>query len=195
MSSITTEKRETILTCAAKAFSKIGFKKTSIDDIARLAGVAKGTVYLAAPSKEDLFYQVVYREVRQWQAHCFQCIDPRESADALLQTLVSEATKYVISRPILFDLVCGKLAESMPKWTQRFDDLRLIGRANLVEVLKLGIRQGIFRPELDVDVVAGLLQDFQLAPWILRGPQSPEDTFRAGRVGVDLILNGLKGHQ
>jgi AcrR family transcriptional regulator len=89
MSSITTEKRETILTCAAKAFSKIGFKKTSIDDIARLAGVAKGTVYLAAPSKEDLFYQVVYREVRQWQAHCFQCIDPRESADALLQTLVS----------------------------------------------------------------------------------------------------------
>jgi AcrR family transcriptional regulator len=192
MSSITADKRETILSCAAKAFAKIGFKKTSVDEIARLAGVAKGTVYLAAPSKEDLFYQVVYREVRQWQAHSFQFVDPREPADKLLLTLVTEATKYVTSRQILVDLLCGKLGESMPKWTQRFDDLRAIGRATLIEVLKLGVRQGVFREGMDIETVASLLQDFQLAPWMLRGPMSVEENIKVGNVGVDLILNGLR---
>ncbi len=191
MSSITTEKRESILVHAAKAFCKLGFRKTSVDDIARAAGVAKGTVYLAAPSKEDLFYQVVYREVRDWQAHCFRFVDPRTSADQLLKILVNEATSYVISRPILVDLLCGKLGESMPKWTARFDDLRAIGRANLIEVLRLGVRQGVFRSSLDVETVASLLQDFQLAPWVLHGPASSEQMRHGADVGVDLILNGL----
>jgi AcrR family transcriptional regulator len=191
MSSITSERRESILHHAAKAFCKLGFKKTSIEDIAVSAGVAKGTIYLAAPSKEDLFYQVVYREVRDWQAHCFRFVDPRQPADQLLRTLVSEATSYIISRSILVDLLCGKLGESMPKWTLRFDDLRAIGRANVIEVLKLGIRQGVFASDLNVDIVSSLLQDFQIAPLIIRGVQSAEDMRRTSDVGVDLILNGL----
>ena len=191
MSSITADKRESILVHAAKAFCKLGFRKTSVDDIARAAGVAKGTIYLAAPSKEDLFYQVVYREVRDWQAHCFRFVDPRQPADTLLKTLVTEANSYAISRPILLDVLCGKLSESMPKWTDRFDDLRAIGRANLIEVLKLGVRQGVFRAELDIETVAALLQDFQLAPFVLRGPASPEEMQRGAAVGIDLVLHGL----
>ena len=50
-------KKECILDSAVKAFAKLGFKKASVDDIARDAGVAKGTVYLACESKEDLFFQ------------------------------------------------------------------------------------------------------------------------------------------
>ncbi|MGZ5968756.1 MAG: TetR/AcrR family transcriptional regulator, partial [Polyangiales bacterium] len=59
-------KKECILTEAGKAFTRFGFKKTSVDEIAKKAGVAKGTVYLAAESKEDLFYQVLHRELRAW---------------------------------------------------------------------------------------------------------------------------------
>src|SRR5436190_555554 len=58
------EKKETILDAATRAFARFGFKKASIEDIAKEAGVAKGTVYLACESKEDLYYQAVHREVR-----------------------------------------------------------------------------------------------------------------------------------
>ena len=50
-------KRETILESATRLFARLGFKKCSIDEIARAAGVAKGTIYLACDSKTDLFYQ------------------------------------------------------------------------------------------------------------------------------------------
>ncbi len=39
-------KKDCILLQAARAFARFGFKKASIDDIAREAGVGKGTVYL-----------------------------------------------------------------------------------------------------------------------------------------------------
>src|SRR5207253_6325715 len=58
-------KKECILVEAARAFARWGFKKTSVDEIAKAAGVAKGTIYLAAESREDRFYQAVDRAVRR----------------------------------------------------------------------------------------------------------------------------------
>lgn len=51
----TDAKREAILDAALTLFGRYGYRRTSIDDIAREAGVAKGTVYLYVPSKEALF--------------------------------------------------------------------------------------------------------------------------------------------
>jgi AcrR family transcriptional regulator len=48
-------KREAILQAALELFGRYGYRRTSIDDIARQAGVAKGTVYLYVESKEALF--------------------------------------------------------------------------------------------------------------------------------------------
>lgn len=49
------DKRATILGAALKLFGQYGFRRTSIDDIAREAGIAKGTVYLYVETKEALF--------------------------------------------------------------------------------------------------------------------------------------------
>jgi AcrR family transcriptional regulator len=48
-------KREAILEAALQLFGRYGYRRTSIDDIARAAGVAKGTVYLYVENKEALF--------------------------------------------------------------------------------------------------------------------------------------------
>lgn len=48
-------KRDAILSAALELFGRYGFRRTSIDDIARTAGIAKGTVYLYVENKEALF--------------------------------------------------------------------------------------------------------------------------------------------
>ena len=48
-------KRAAILRSAQKLFSQYGYRRTSIDDIAREAEIAKGTVYLSFNSKEEIF--------------------------------------------------------------------------------------------------------------------------------------------
>jgi len=45
-----------VLQAAEKLFAKKGFYPTAIDDIAKEARLAKGTIYLYFDSKEDLFF-------------------------------------------------------------------------------------------------------------------------------------------
>jgi AcrR family transcriptional regulator len=49
------EKHEAILAAAKQLFGHYGYRRTSIDDIAQEARVAKGTVYLYFKSKEEIF--------------------------------------------------------------------------------------------------------------------------------------------
>src|SRR6201988_808730 len=62
-------KRAAILDAAMKLFSQYGYRRTSIDDIARQAEIAKGTVYLSFKSKEEIF-----------RALCVRLIERSESA-------------------------------------------------------------------------------------------------------------------
>jgi AcrR family transcriptional regulator len=56
-----TDKRDRILDAAQKLFVRYGVKRTSIDDVAREAGIAKGTVYLSFKSKAELFAAIANR--------------------------------------------------------------------------------------------------------------------------------------
>src|SRR5260370_23982321 len=52
------EKRPRILQEAQSLFIRYGVKRTSIDEVARAADIAKGTLYLYYDSKEVLFAEV-----------------------------------------------------------------------------------------------------------------------------------------
>jgi AcrR family transcriptional regulator len=54
-----TERRDAILAAAIEEFSARGFAATRLDDVAKRAGVAKGTIYLYFRDKESLFLELV----------------------------------------------------------------------------------------------------------------------------------------
>jgi AcrR family transcriptional regulator len=187
-------KKDCILLEAARAFARFGFKKASVDDIAKGAKVAKGTIYLACESKEDLFYQVLHRDVRSWVADVSKLIDPRVPADELLAMMSKAALMYLDQRPLVRDLLFGKTAELLPNWAERLQELRSLGSAGVIEVLKLGGRQGVFRADLDVEAMASLLQDLQLTTYLFhnRGADREARLDRRMRAGLDMILNGIR---
>jgi AcrR family transcriptional regulator len=53
------ERRDAILAAALEEFAVAGFAATRLDDVARRAGVAKGTIYLYFRDKESLFQELV----------------------------------------------------------------------------------------------------------------------------------------
>tara|TARA_R110002153_G_scaffold273590_1_gene444871 strand:+ start:228 stop:809 length:582 start_codon:yes stop_codon:yes gene_type:complete len=55
--------RDKILSVASKLFSRYGFHKTSMDEIAKTARKAKGSLYYHFASKEDLFKEIVSKEI------------------------------------------------------------------------------------------------------------------------------------
>jgi AcrR family transcriptional regulator len=53
------ERRDAILSAALDEFSIRGFEAARLDDVARRAGVAKGTIYLYFRDKESLFQELI----------------------------------------------------------------------------------------------------------------------------------------
>ena len=54
-------RRAAILDAALPVFGQYGYRRTSMDDIAREAGIAKGTIYLSFASKEEVFQALSQR--------------------------------------------------------------------------------------------------------------------------------------
>jgi TetR/AcrR family transcriptional regulator, fatty acid metabolism regulator protein len=58
------ERENLILQAAEEVLSEKGYHETSMDEIAARVGIAKGTVYLHFPSKEDLIFALFERELQ-----------------------------------------------------------------------------------------------------------------------------------
>ena len=186
-------KKECILLEAARCFARWGFKKASIDEIAKAAGVAKGTVYLAADSKEDLYYQALHREVRKHVAEISKLIDPRTPADQILMQMSLEGQRRLESSPLVRELLTGRTSELLPLWSERLHALRLLGSGAVVEVLKLGVRQGLFREDLDVEATAQLLQDLQTIGYLFySNPLHAAELPRLQLAAFELVMRGLR---
>ncbi len=187
-------KREKILESAVREFARHGFKKASIESIAEAAGVGKGTIYLAAETKEDLFYQAVHREVRAWSSACGRHIDPTRDAEELFVESAAVAFQYLDDHPLVRDLLFGTHNLILQEWPDRLEQLQQLGRANAIEILGIGVRQGRFRAELDLAQVATIIEDVMIATHILHplDARSPERLAQRMRTGLDLLLNGLR---
>ncbi len=57
------EKLESILDTAKKMFARYGLQKTSLDEVARMARVAKATIYNYFGSKDSVYLEVLRREM------------------------------------------------------------------------------------------------------------------------------------
>jgi AcrR family transcriptional regulator len=187
-------KRECIVVAAAKAFARFGFKKASVDEIAKDAGVAKGTIYLAAENKEDLLYQALLHELREWNAQQAKLIDPRKDALEILGELAQRGLEILNQRPLVKQLVEGELHALLPRWADRFDDLNELTRRNTADVLRLGVKQGRFREDLDVEETATLLLDLQVSTMMFHNRERPDRAERRARRiagAFALITRGL----
>ena len=58
------DRRQAILTAALEEFSAQGFSAARLDDVARRAGVAKGTIYLYFRDKDALFEELIRSSLR-----------------------------------------------------------------------------------------------------------------------------------
>ncbi len=80
--------KDKILFAAGNIFSKFGFHKTTVDEIARAAHKAKGSVYRYFSNKEDLFEGVVDKEFQVLRGELIKAIDSGRNAKEKLRNYI-----------------------------------------------------------------------------------------------------------
>lgn len=62
------DRRQEIMEAAAKSFSLFGYKATTMDQVAKIANVGKGTIYTFFSNKEELFNAIVLKMIEEMKA-------------------------------------------------------------------------------------------------------------------------------
>lgn len=189
---IIADKREAILRAATHVFARNGYFNSKVADVASVAGIADGTVYLYFKSKEEILRSIFERSVgeaiAEARAQLIKLTDAREKlrriAHLHLERLGADRDLAVVFQVEL---------RGSTKFMEEFSAAGLASYLCLIrETLEEGQRAGLFRAELNAKVVAKILfgaLDEMATNWIL-SPRPYKLAPMADQV-LDIFLNGV----
>ena len=186
-------KRDAILRAATDVFAERGYFNSQVADVARVAGVAAGTVYLYFRSKDDLLISIFERGMRHalesGRSLVEEVADPRERLRRFARLHLKR-----LGRDRNLAVVFQVELRQSTKFMERFSSTLLRDYLGLMrDAIAEGQRTGLFRADINPTVAAKVLfgaLDEMATNWILsRRRYSLEQDADAV---VDLFLNGAQ---
>jgi AcrR family transcriptional regulator len=181
-------KRRQILDGARRAFLTNGFDAASMNEIARAAGVSKGTLYVYFKSKEELFEAIVEAQIREQGQQIFN-LDRDADIESELTRLGRSFSQFM-SRPggvsELRTIIA--IADRMPQLGAKFFFAGpAFGIQKLSAYLEEKIAAGVLEPH-DCEVSAAQFIDACVAttfkPMLFHHADPPSDERVAHVVGM-----------
>jgi AcrR family transcriptional regulator len=190
-------REERILDAAAALLVRWGYRKTTVDDVAREAGVGKGTIYLHWKDKHELFGAALRRASRQTIAYTLQQIaaDPEGGLPHRLWTYGMLAAQ---SNPLSAAIMKGR-SDILQGLTEVFDRETLQQMAgDYQEYVDQLQRAGLIRTDLPVPVITYLTSALKIGiihtPELLGQEQTPSMEQLTDAIS-DLIRRWLEPEQ
>lgn len=194
------ERQDRILRAAKHLFGRRGYAQTAMEDVARRARVAVGTIYNYFPSKAELVLALLRRETGETLAAGGAVLEraasedappPTASVTALFDVYVELLARH--EREQLRELLAAALANPDTVGKAAYEmDARLL--AQLHALLALLRERGALAPDVATGEAALLLYSVY-ASWLFLFAASddvPLETLRAHvRRGVELAMRGL----
>lgn len=144
--------RTRILEIATEQFSRYGVRAVTMEDIARLGGISKKTIYLEFADKKVLVkeaFEVLLEEDRKKLNFIL------ETEDGVIEHLV-KTSKMVRERlQNMNPMVIMEVQKYFPEAWKMFEDFKVkVIMNDLVNVIEKGKKLGYFRPEIDSQILA-----------------------------------------
>lgn len=184
--------REVILSSAYVQFIRYGFKKTTMTDIARGAGLKKGSVYYYFKSKDEIIQAVVTRESQTLLSRMEDAALAEDSVREKLIAFFTARLRYFKEKKDQGVISLDEIDDMRPLlWEARNDFFEREIDA-LSKILESGIARGeihIDNPRLCALVAVAALQGIDDTFW----RRGYEDQLEAGlNLMMDIFLNGLR---
>lgn len=146
-----------ILAAARKRFEQFGYRRTSIAEIARDAGIAVGTVYRYFPTKEAVFLAVAEETIDAWLATARRTLSTPGTAVERLARLGMVSIEFN-RRSKLIQSILDRDTEIVlaPHLDRLNADLLERNVAMIADVVRDGIREGALR-NVDPEIAAFIL--------------------------------------
>lgn len=148
---------------ARRLFNTVGIRNTTMDDLARELGMSKKTLYKEIDNKADLVkFCVLYdldgmeKKIRSISDNCENAIEEL----LLIAAVINEDLR--LYHPSLLTDITKFYPESREIIEQHKEHF---ARKNISDNLKKGIKQGLYRKDLNIEMVTALQLHLSLLPF------------------------------
>jgi AcrR family transcriptional regulator len=190
----TEQRRCSILRAARAVFARQGYADTVVEDIATEAGIAKGTLYLYFPSKEEIYLAALLEEARQLDADSRAAMSAATTWRAKLEAYLQVRLHYFEAHQDFLRIYMTEFrGRCMLKKQHDGEFVHLLqqGESQLAQMFAAAIARGEIRP-IDPELAAATVSDLtrgimerQLRNW--GRPVGPEDSAFA----LDVLCRSL----
>lgn len=160
--------RNKILSVANKLFSQFGFHKTSMDEIAKIARKAKGSLYYHFAGKEELFKEVVSNEIVNLKIQLSSIVNNNDlSATGKIKAYLIQRMETLNSAANYHETIKADFFEHFDFIDDLRNELDEWEKENIKKIITQGINTGEFAVNDNMDA---LLDVFVM---VLKGLEIP----------------------
>lgn len=191
-------RKKQIMEAGKKLFARKGFYGANVEDIRQSIGIGKGTFYLYFKNKEDLFIAILDDFLNEWVSGLKTALSEIDPTDlqGFYRTMINNSFRFFRLDPYIskiFVRIGPGINEQFEPYIERFEQTML---KFVMDYLRLGIKNGFFREDLDVELVANILVGGHLRIayryFINRPPGSKQRSIDTITQEVfDMVIRGL----
>ena len=187
-------KREKILRAAAIVFSRRGFYKSRVAEIARVADVADGTIYLYFKNKDDILISLFEEEMAKVIKDMKDELAKIDTTEAKIRKFIEKHLALIDENRELAEVMQIELRQSH-KFMTEYKGTKFKDYLNIISSI---IQQGQRRGEIRDDIIPGITKRILFGAldeisnyWVLSRNRRYSLSVTAKLIG-DIFINGIK---
>ena len=194
-------RREAILKAARRDFMKKGFKSVTVDSIAQRAQLSKGAIYLYFKSKEEIYAQVLIRDIEKFHDRVADIFHGGDTASEVLVRFAQIYTEFFLNERELFRILMTFMVQPNPQNISEQINDHIIRTTNktigiIERIFQNGIENGEFPGCRDIrqcrNALWGLLNGIIALHLFTGREETREERIRSTITGgLDIFLRGL----
>ncbi len=186
------EKLELLYGKALEIFSRYGYKKSTVEDIAREIGLTKGGIYKYVHNKLDLYEKTVSHALGKWQNRVAEAMEEEEDITQKFIVMSRKGYEYLMQDKHLRKLLIND--PTVFPYSSRIVRFRDVNHRSIMLIQSL-LRQGIKQKKFSKvnirqtsDLLYSIYRMFIVEAYIVSDVRKIQQMYMNG---VNLILNGL----
>ncbi len=186
------DNRERVLEAAFVTVSRFGLAKTTVEDVAREAGVSRATCYRLFPGgRDELFAAMVGRELERFFAGLAAAVADAPDLATVLETALVDAHHRIRGHSVLQDLLVSEPERLLPFITAEEGRIHEGVVAFLRPRLRREAEAGRVRPGVDLDAAARYVASLGLSIMSTPGALDLDDPDAVRGVVRHELLGGV----
>ncbi len=188
------EVKEQIIESATKYFSRYGYHKTTMDEIARNIHKAKGVLYYYFKSKEELFKEVLRQELGKLQEALLQIIHSGNNALTILTDYMLTRFKLLNNAVNYHETLKADFFEKYHFVKDVMDDFESFEQVQLTAIIEKGNKEGYLNVKdigPTVDVAMMIIKSIEIPLFLQEKYELYENTLKDL---INMITQSLQIH-